>query len=75
MYMRALKPGGQVILTSAPSSLLEELPQEDQIAVQSIVGKPVTLEGFEYGQAVLEFKDDRGEYHWIWVDTDLIKPA
>jgi hypothetical protein len=73
--MPALKPGGQVILTSAPSSLLEELPQEDQIEIQSIVEKPVTLDGFEYGQAVLEFKDAQGEYHWIWVDTDLVKPA
>jgi hypothetical protein len=73
--MPVLKPGGLVILISAPSSLLQGLPKEDQRAIRSIVGRPVTLAGFSYGQAELEFFDSRGDGHTIWVETDLIRPA
>jgi hypothetical protein len=55
--MPDLEPGTLVILTSAPPSLLQGLPKEDQSAIRSIVGKPVTLAGFSYRQAELEFTD------------------
>ena len=73
--MPDLKPGCLVILTSAPPSLLRGLPREDQTAIQSIVGQPVTLAGFSYGQAELEFTDSGGDDHTIWVETGLIRPA
>jgi hypothetical protein len=73
--MADFKPGGLVILTNAPASLLRGLPKEDQRAIQSIVGQPVTLTGFSYGQAELEFFDSQGDGHTIWVETDLIRPA
>ncbi|MBV9861314.1 MAG: hypothetical protein JO267_04110 [Alphaproteobacteria bacterium] len=73
--MASLEPGRLVILTSAPPSLLQGLPKEDQIAITSIVGRPVTLAGFSYGQAELEFTDSQGDDHTIWVQTDLIRPA
>jgi hypothetical protein len=73
--MPDLEPGSLVILTHAPASLLQGLPREDQTALRSIVGKPVTLSGFSYGQAELEFADARGGGHTIWVDTNLLRPA
>jgi hypothetical protein len=73
--MPDLEPGTLVILTSAPSSLLQGLPKEDQKAIRSIVGKPVTLAGFSYGQAELEFTDTQGDDHTIWVEKNLIRPA
>lgn len=73
--MPDLRPGCRVILISAPPSLLQGLPDEDQQAIASIVGKPITFAGFSYGRAELEFVDSDGDDHTIWVETDLIKPA
>jgi len=73
--MPKLKPGTLVVLTSVPSSLLRGLPKEDQTAIRAIVGRPVTLAGYSYGQAELEFIDSEGDGHTIWVETDLIRPA
>ena len=73
--MLDLEPGSLVILTSAPAPMLQGLPKEDQTAIRSIVGKPVTLSGFSYGQAELEFTDAQGDGHTIWVDTELLRPA
>jgi hypothetical protein len=73
--MRNLKPGRSVILTRVPASLLKGLPKEDQAAIKSIVGQPVTLAGYSYGQAELEFTDSQGDSHTIWVEPDLIRPA
>jgi hypothetical protein len=69
------EPGTLVILNSAPSSLLRGLPKEDQKAILSIVGKPIALAGFSYGQAELEFTDSQGDDHTIWVEKNLIRPA
>jgi hypothetical protein len=73
--MGKLKPGSLVVLTSVPSSLLQGLPDEDQAAIRAIVGQPVMLGGYSYGQAELEFTDSAGDAHTIWVETDLIRPA
>jgi hypothetical protein len=73
--MPKLKPGSLVILQSAPSSLLHGLPEEDQAAIQAIVGHPVIFAGYSWGQAELEFTDSHGDGHTIWVETDLIRPA
>jgi hypothetical protein len=73
--MAKLKPGRQVILTSIPPSLLQGLPKEEQLAIKSIVGCPVTLAGYSYGQAELEFVDSQGDGHTIWVEPDLLRPA
>jgi len=53
--MADLVPGCRVIFLSAPPSLLKNLPEEDQIAIQSIVGQPVTFAEYDYGQVELEF--------------------
>ncbi len=73
--MSDFRPGDRVILTAAPASLLRGLPKEDQAAIRSIVGQPVVLAGFSYGQAELEFMDAQGDDHTIWVEPALIRPA
>lgn len=73
--MSEFRPGDRVILTVAPASLLRGLPKEDQKAIRSMVGQPVTLAGFSYGQAELEFTDAQGDDHTIWVETALIRAA
>jgi hypothetical protein len=67
--------GGLVVLTRVPPSLLQGLPNEDQAAIRSIVGRPVTLTGIIDGRAELELLDDQGDGHTIWVEAHLIRPA
>jgi hypothetical protein len=69
------KTGSLVILENVPPSLLHGLPEQDQAAIRSIVGRPVILAGYSWGQAELEFTDNQGDGHTIWVETDLIRPA
>jgi len=73
--MSNLQPGDFVVLLSVPEALLSGLPEEDQTAIQSAVGKPMKFAGMAYGQAELEFRDSRGDEHTIWVDADHIRPA
>jgi hypothetical protein len=56
--MPNLQPGDLVIILSVPPTLLSGLPEDDQIAIRSIVGKPVKFTGISYGQAEIEFRDD-----------------
>jgi hypothetical protein len=73
--MPEFQPGDRVILTAAPAALLRGLPKEDRQAIRSIIGQPVILAGFSYGQAELEFTDPQGDDHTIWVETALIRAA
>jgi hypothetical protein len=73
--MPNMQPGDLVVLISVPPALFSGLPEEDQTAIRSVVGKQVRFAALAYGQAEIEFKDDRGDEHTIWVDTDRIKPA
>jgi len=73
--MPNMQPGDLVVLISVPPALFSGLPEEDQMAIRDVIGKPVRFSGITYGQAEIEFKDDRGDDHTIWVDVDLIKPA
>jgi hypothetical protein len=70
-----MQPGDLVLLLSVPSTLTADLPEEDQTAIRSAVGTPVTFTGMTYGQAELEFKDSHGDEHTIWVDADRIRPV
>jgi hypothetical protein len=79
--MSTPKPGEMVVLTALPSGLLDGLPDDDQRAIQAIVGRPVLLRGYdEDGRAELHFDDPfdtRTEHsshtHSIWVGADFIK--
>jgi len=73
--MPNLQPGDRVVLVSVPPTLLSGLPEEDQAAISSAIGKPATFAGFSYGQAEVELTDSQGDDHTIWVDADRIRPA
>ena len=73
--MPNMQPGDLVVLLSVPPALFCDFSEEDQRSIRSVVGKPVRFIGLAYGQAEIEFKDDRGDRHTIWVDTDRIKPG
>jgi hypothetical protein len=73
--MVKLKTGRLVILTTLPPDLLQGLPEEDQVAIRSIIGRPVTLAGYSFGQAELEFVDSAGDNHSIWVEASLLRAA
>jgi hypothetical protein len=64
-----------MILKSVPEHLLDGLPDEDQVAIRAAIGKPVTLVGHdEDGRAILEFSDETGDMHTIWVDPASLEP-
>lgn len=70
------KPGDRVTLTAISPGLSDGLPGEDQQAIAEIVGKTITLNGYEeVGRAELEFKDCDGNFHFIYVRPDSIKKA
>ena len=73
--MPKLETGRMVILTTLPPDLLKGLPEEDQAAIRSIIGRPVTLAGYSFGQAELEFVDGAGDNHSIWVEPSLLRAA
>ena len=68
-----LRIGQQVFLLVLPSGLLAGLPEEDQIAICAIIRRPVTLAGYRFDQAELEFVDSSGDEHTIWVDPSLLQ--
>lgn len=73
--MPNLQPGDLVVLLSVPHALLANLPEDDQAAIKSVIGRPVKFAGISYGQAELEFSDSKGDEHTIWVDPDKIQPV
>jgi hypothetical protein len=68
------KPRSRVVLTEVPPGLLDDLPEEDQQAINEVVGKPIRLNEYdEIGRAELEFTDRNGIFHEIWVKPDYIR--
>lgn len=69
-------PGDMVVLASVPPGMLDDLPEEDQLAIKEAVGKPIFLNEYDdKGRAELEFKDHAGNVHYIFVTPEFIKPA
>jgi hypothetical protein len=63
-----------VTLTEVPSGLLDNLPMEDRRAISEVVGKPIVLNEYdEDGRAELQFKDNQGVIHFIYVSPDFIR--
>ncbi len=61
--------GDEVVLSEAPLALLNGLPKKDQLAIKAQVGKRLKLNEFDnYGNAELEFLDEGGGIHFIWVE-------
>jgi hypothetical protein len=66
------KPGTKVVLAKLPPGLLDGLPEEDQRAISGIVGIPIKLSGYDDGRLVLEFVEDSGAIHSIYVDPQYV---
>ena len=70
--MNTMKPGRSVVLKDVPVTLLANLPKEDQSAISAIIGQSVTFVGFSFGQAEIEFFDQAGYSHTIWVNVSSL---
>ena len=69
-------PGDAVVLRELPSGLRVDLPTEDQRAISEVVGKAIQLNEYDdAGRAELEFTDNQGVIHFIYVNPNLISPA
>ena len=67
------KLGDLVRLKFVPSRLLENLPIADRKAILRASSSPMRLiEYDEVGRAGLEFTDDNGIIHIIYVNPDLL---
>ena len=59
-----------------PPGLIDGLPEEDQKAILAIVGIPIRFTGIEKGGRVrLEFVEQNGTMHAIFVDRQYVKAA
>ncbi|MGB2590491.1 MAG: hypothetical protein WA853_02495 [Candidatus Acidiferrum sp.] len=71
---RKPKPGEMVLLTGLPTGFLSDLPREDQLAISDILGKEIRLNRYdEDGKAELEFKDNKGTIHFVFVNPEFVK--
>jgi hypothetical protein len=71
-----MRPGQKAILTALPTGFLDDLPEEDQRAISAVVGTPIRLLGFDdVGRAELEFQEQNGTFHTIFVDRKFIQPV
>ncbi len=68
--------GDMVLVNEIPGTLLAGLPIEDQVAISLQKGKIVELLGFDdYGFAELDFFDDSGNLHTIWIEPTALEKA
>ena len=71
---KRVKPGQMVVLVEVPPGLLDDLPVEDQQAINEVVGKPIQLNEYdEDGRVELEFRDGNGASHYIYVNPEFIR--
>ena len=71
-----MKAGQKVILTALPAGFVDDLPEEDQRAISAVVGTAILLVGFDdIGRAELEFQEQDGTYHTIFVARKFIQPG
>jgi len=68
------KVAKKAVVKELPPGWLDDLPREDQEAIIAIVGQPISLLGFdEDGRAELEFTDNHGVIHFIYVDPNFVE--
>ena len=68
--------GEHVIFEKATEDLLRDLPAEDQLAIRTQVGKVLEVKGFnDQGNPELEFVDQAGVLHSIWVENSCVLKA
>jgi hypothetical protein len=70
------EPGTTVVFKSVPPGLLDGLPQSAKRAFAAIVGQPVRLVDYDdVERAELEFTDDEGDLHYVYVKPEYLRPA
>ena len=70
---RKPKPGDKVILNGLPPNWLDSLPKSDQRAIAKVIGTEVLLLDYdEDGRVELEFTDEAGIIHAIYLDPKYI---
>ena len=68
------KPGDMVVLVGLPPGFLDDLPLENQVDIRDMMGKPIKFnEITSWGYAELEFGDNPGRGHFIYVDLSFIR--
>lgn len=68
--------GDHIRIIEIPEGLPEGLPEEDQVAIYAQVGKVLVVQGFEMdGSAELEFVDDAGHIHTIWINPNYLEKS
>jgi|GEM_PF-1862760 hypothetical protein len=66
-------PGDLVRLKLLPPGLLNDLPLEDRKAIVKASSSPMRLVEYdEVGRAGLQFTDDKGMIHIIYVNPDVL---
>jgi len=69
----SLKIGDYVTFETATQELLYDLPIEDQHAIKAQIGNVFEIKGFnEQGNPELEFEDETGVLHTIWVENTCV---
>ena len=69
-----LNPGVKVFLLEIPPGFLNDLPIEDQRAIEVAAKQPLDFNGYDDdGRAELEFTDSTGVIHFIYVDAVYIR--
>lgn len=70
-----LKPGAKVFLLQIPPGFLNDLPIEDQRAIEVAARQSLTFVGYDDdGRVELEFTDSAGVFHFIYVDPIYVRP-
>jgi len=70
----SVKVGSHVKVIEIPDDLPKGLPDEDKSAINAQVGNTLIIEGFsENGFAELEFFDDLGNLHTIWINPNCLE--
>ena len=67
------KVAKKAVVKKLPLGWLDDLPREDQEAITAIVGKPISVLGYDdVGRIELEFTDKQGDTHFIWLDPKFV---
>ena len=69
------KPGDKVVLKGLPAGFVDDLPEEEQLAILARIGRPIMLMGYDRdGRAKLEFMAKDDSIHTLYVDLKFIRP-
>ena len=70
---RRLVPRGEmVVLRELPPDLLPGLPEQDQAVIRSAIRRPLKLAGYSFERVELEFLDEVGDIHTIWIEPSFV---